>query len=69
MKDFIKGFGHGVLELFGMPFSFLISGDVNSIKSDTNKKEAIGREYITYPDYQPPIEEIPTITREENKNE
>lgn len=64
MKDFIKGFSHGVLELFAMPFIFLNSA-VKPSKSAISENSATDREYIPDPDYQSPVEEFPMISREE----
>jgi len=65
MRDFIAGFKHGVLELFAMPFIFLNSA-VKPSESITGEKQATDREYTPDPDYQPPVEEFTTITREVN---
>lgn len=66
MKDFIAGFGSGVLQLFEMSFSLLCIGAVKPSESITGEKQATDREYTPDPDYQPPVEEFPTITREVN---
>ncbi len=66
MKDFIAGLKHGASELFEMTLSLLCIGIVKPSESITGEKQATDREYIPDPDYQPPVEEFPAITREVN---